>query len=338
MKKNTPPPKKPPTPIAPGSVYIDVHGDSLQDRFDDHKVKQVTTIKAHDTFVQCMLILIDGRLATGSRDNTIKIWNLNYRNKCDLVLEGHTSSVSKIIQLKNYKIVSVDHLSLIVWSVQMHSYQQLFRMKYKFHEILICVTEAANNRLFTVSEHHICLWENTSASDSYYYSIKEVKEAQFPGDYYSSILTLYKQNKIAVGSYKTLSFWDAEKFKCETIFTDIDCYGTNSLFQMNPKHLLVGGDGFIYIINVENPGKYKIEKGVRYRYMLYAYCFIRITDTVIMVGSDDGYLYEFNMETNDFKMLINNYSHSRAVFTMIRLKKRVFVTGSFDGLIKIWRV
>ena len=82
MKKYTPPPKKPPTPIAPGSVYIDVHGDSLQDRFDDHKVKQVTTIKAHDTFVQCMLILIDGRLATGSRDNTIKIWNLNYRNKC----------------------------------------------------------------------------------------------------------------------------------------------------------------------------------------------------------------------------------------------------------------
>lgn len=336
MKKYTPPPKKPPTPLAPGSVFIDVHGDSFQDRFDDNKVKQVTTIKAHDdSYVQCMLILKDSRLATGSRDTTIKIWNINYRYKCDLVLKGHTSPVAKIIQLKNYNIVSVDHVSLIVWSVQMHTYQQLMRVKYKFHEILNCVTEVANNRLYTVSEHHICLWENTDANYSYYYTLKEAKT---PGDYYTSILTLYKQNKIAVGAYKKLSFWDAEKFKCETIFSDIDCYGRNSLFQMNAKHLLVGGDGFIYIINVENPGKYKIEKGVRYRYMLYAYCFIRITDTVIMIGSDDGYIYEFNMETNDFKMLINDYCHKRAVYTMIRLKKRVFVTGSFDGTIKIWRI
>ena len=217
----------------------------------------------------------------------------------------------------------------------MHSYQQLMRVKYKFNEILISVTAITDRCLVTVSERHICLWKNTNQEYPYHY---EMKESLSPGDYYSSVITLYKQNKVAVGGYKTLSFYNGDNFKCETTFTDIYCYGPNSLFQMNKKHVLVGGDGFVYIINVENPGKYKIEKGVRYRYMLYAYTFIRITDTVIMIGSDDGNLLEYNMETDDYKRIIDNRCHQRTVFTMIRLKKRVFVTGSFDGTIKIWRV
>jgi WD40 repeat protein len=45
-------------------------------------------IKAHKEFIYCLTILVDGCVATGSGDNTIKIWN---PKNGDLMktLEGH---------------------------------------------------------------------------------------------------------------------------------------------------------------------------------------------------------------------------------------------------------
>ena len=310
-------------------VLIESYSDSRCGTFPPNKVKQVTTINAHKTFVQCMLILKDGRLATGSRDETIKIWNLNYRNKLDLVLKGHTNSVSQIIQLENLQVVSVDFSSLLVWNIQMHSYTLVCKIPFHLKEILNSVAELNNERLVTISEYHIVLWERNNSS----YSIKETKDIG-----YQSVLTLKKKDIFVSGSYDFVDFWNGNSFNLETRLTDIMCVGTNSLFQFNDNTLLVGGETSIYTINIDNKSKYQIIKVLTNYNMQYVYTFAKISDSAVMFGSDDGAIYEYNMEKDSITFLNNDSSHERQVDTMLRLTNRIFITGSYDGTVKIWRI
>ena len=310
-------------------VLIESYSDSHYGHFPPNKVKQVTTINAHKTFVQCMLILKDGRLATGSRDETIKIWNLNYRNKLDLILKGHTNSVSQIIQLKNSQVVSVDFGSLLVWNIQMHSYTLVCKIPFHLNEIQNSVAEVTKERLVTVSEYHIVLWEKNLSS----YSIKETKDIG-----YQSILTLKNSDVFVAGSYDFVDFWNGNSFNLETRLTDIMCFGTNSLFQFNDDTLLVGGETSIYTINIGNKSKYQIIKVLTNYNMQYVYTFAKISDCAVMFGSDEGAIYEYNMEKDSITFLNDDNSHERQVDTMLRLTNRIFITGSYDGKVKIWRI
>lgn len=49
------------------------------------------TLRGHADFVNSVVLLRDGRLAFGSGDRTIKIWNI-LTGECEEALEGHNSS------------------------------------------------------------------------------------------------------------------------------------------------------------------------------------------------------------------------------------------------------
>ena len=57
------------------------------------------TLTGHTDKISCVIQLADLRLASSSKDKTIRIWNL-ISGKCELVLEGHTDYVFNICQLK----------------------------------------------------------------------------------------------------------------------------------------------------------------------------------------------------------------------------------------------
>ena len=58
----------------------------------------------------CNVILTVGRLASGSQDKTIKLWNIS-TNSCESTLFGHIKRVSSIIQLFDNRLASAswDH-------------------------------------------------------------------------------------------------------------------------------------------------------------------------------------------------------------------------------------
>lgn len=77
----------------------------------------VQTMTGHSDYVWCMLQLADGRIMSGSKDSSIKIWELGSGN-CDKTLTGHQSIVQCILQLQDGRVVSGsnDH-SIKVWDV-----------------------------------------------------------------------------------------------------------------------------------------------------------------------------------------------------------------------------
>ena len=62
-----------------------------------------------------LLVLADGRLTSGSDDNTIRIWDVG-SGACDAVLAGHTSWIWGLALVPDGRLVSCsDDKTLRVW-------------------------------------------------------------------------------------------------------------------------------------------------------------------------------------------------------------------------------
>ena len=77
--------------------------DSMVRVLDFENGECVQTLAGHTSDVFSLAVLLDGKLASGSGDNTVRIWK---DNACLLTLAGHTSDVLALAVLPNGKLVS----------------------------------------------------------------------------------------------------------------------------------------------------------------------------------------------------------------------------------------
>ncbi len=63
------------------------------------------TLKGHENYVRCIVKLNENQLASGSGDNTIRIWDLIGGN-CLKTLKGHESVVRCIVKLNENQLAS----------------------------------------------------------------------------------------------------------------------------------------------------------------------------------------------------------------------------------------
>ena len=77
--------------------------------------KSITPIsKEHKGRINCIIKLSNGNIATGSQDNTIKIWDID-KKEVLYTLNGHTSIIWEIRELEGNKLISAsdDNLSKV---------------------------------------------------------------------------------------------------------------------------------------------------------------------------------------------------------------------------------
>ena len=70
----------------------------------------------HTGAVRSLVELFDGRLCSGSEDNTIRLWSIE-DGVCEQILTGHTSAVYSVLQLKDGRFCSASYFGIIkIWS------------------------------------------------------------------------------------------------------------------------------------------------------------------------------------------------------------------------------
>ena len=101
---------------------------NIDNLYDDYKIENknpILELKNHLSYVYCLCLLNDGRLVSGSGDNSIIIYNKNTFQP-DLVIKEHSNSISFIIQLSSGELVSCSYDKLI----------KLYKIKGMQYEVL----------------------------------------------------------------------------------------------------------------------------------------------------------------------------------------------------------
>jgi len=81
--------------------------------------KQIHTLQGHTSCVSCLSLIKPNILASGSKDNTIKIWNLDDQS-CIHTLQGHTDSVWCLSLIKQNILASgSDDNTIKIWNLDL---------------------------------------------------------------------------------------------------------------------------------------------------------------------------------------------------------------------------
>ncbi|KAL0490171.1 hypothetical protein AKO1_006647, partial [Acrasis kona] len=84
---------------------------------DQASQNDVRTLCGHTNGVSSITQLADGRIASASHDNSIKIWDIS-SGQCVKTLCGHTIGVTSIIELAGDRIASASHdKSIKIWDI-----------------------------------------------------------------------------------------------------------------------------------------------------------------------------------------------------------------------------
>lgn len=97
------------------------------------------TFRGHEFFINSLLLLFDGRLASASQSNEIRVWNLE-SGQCEQILRGHTKAVNSLAILPTGKIVSASCDETIkVWDVS-KGLCQLTLIGHEHHVMCLAIT------------------------------------------------------------------------------------------------------------------------------------------------------------------------------------------------------
>ena len=74
-------------------------------------------LKGHDDYIRSIKGLINGKLATSSRDNSLRIWSISEHKQIG-ILEGHMLPVWSIEELNEQFIASgASDFTIIIWNI-----------------------------------------------------------------------------------------------------------------------------------------------------------------------------------------------------------------------------
>ena len=110
----------------------------------------ITTLKIHTNSVLCLTILNDGRLVSGSSDNSIIIYNKETYQP-NIIIQEHDDAINYLIQLKNGILASCSNDKTIkLFNIKENEYEliQTLNLHYRWVNKIL---ELSNNYLVSGS-------------------------------------------------------------------------------------------------------------------------------------------------------------------------------------------
>lgn len=289
--------------------------------------KWTESISGHSSFVYCLLLLQDGRLASCSDDETIIVYNKsNY--DVDISIEGHEGTVWYITQLSNSDIISCSiDCTIKIWKITERTYKCKETLRGHNKSVSKVITISHNRIASSSDDKTIKIWDIEQSNS------KCIATLYGHSDCISSILKITNHNMLISGDYKPghLLFWNLEQMSIEKKIEDVSCWGPNSMIEYNLTKILIGGLSIIYLVNFKTT---QIESIISDSSLHKIYCFFILQDGSFLTG---GYriIRQFNGKT--LKCIAQKKEiHADFVVSLCRESNECFYTSSFEDEIKKW--
>ncbi len=284
------------------------------------------TLRNHKDSVLCLTLLKDGRLVSGSDDESIIIYNKdNY--KPDLIISEHSHSVNYLIQLKNEFLVSCSgDMTIKLFEVKENKYKTFQTLK-NHNEWINQVIELKNGSLVScANDSKINFYINDKNKYRFDFNIET-------SDKVKNIIQT-KENEIAYStSDKNIYFYDMENKKQISMIKNISS-SIRSFLMMTKNLLIVPGENVINIINVQ---KYKLTNKIDLNNAGIIKGICMIYNNIIITGDWNKSLRLWKIENDNIieDNVVEN-AHNSDITAVLYMKNGYLATASGDKTIKIW--
>ena len=187
-----------------------------------------------------------------------------------------------------------------------------------------------NNRIASCSaDDTIKIWKSNPR-----YSDTPIKVLEGHSFFVTSLLYIKERDILISGSRDdTLHLWNMSTYQCDKVIEGVECYSTNSLYQIDKDRVIVGGANSFSIVNID---KCIIEKRIKDKSIGNVYCFLKFRDNkTILCGCKYGIFCFYDMKTEQYK--ITNDNHHRAIKDLLLIDDNTFLSCSEDSTIKVWK-
>lgn len=278
----------------------------------------------HSGRVFTLMQLSDGRIASGSNDETIKIWNVS-TGECEKTFTGHDNDGFPLIQLSDRRIASgCNNKTINIWNVNTGACDMRLKGHSNSVRTLIQLS-GSDGRIASGSvDNTIKIWNVNSG----------VCEMTLTGhsELVGCIIQLL-DGRIASGSDdRTIKIWNVGTGKCEKTLNG-QRGSVLSLIQLTDGSIAsFCCDETIQIWDV-NTGAWRLNfKGHSDRVL----SLIQLSDGRIASGSNDGTIKIWNVKHGVLENTLEG--HNGCIFTLIQLSDGRIASGSSDATVKLWNV
>jgi WD40 repeat protein len=296
---------------------------------DASKYSCSKVIQGHTNSIFTLLQLLDGRLLSGSGDNTIRLWDINDEFNLLKTLTGHVNYVNSLIQLKSGKVASgsADH-TIRVWDtfndfkcikiIKVHNGP--VKSLLQLHEgSIVSGSDDKTIRVYDPESGFTCIKILTGHTDKV------------------NCLTQLKNGCIISGSTdSTIRIWDPElDYECVKILQQ-HSYWVSCIIQLSDNKIAsCSGDKTIKLWNYEGGNNFSFSQDIQ-DHTHGVNSIIQLKDGKIASASSDKTIRitDVNMfGCHNGKVL---HGHSKWVSYLLQLKDGRIVSGSGDNTLRVW--
>ncbi len=280
------------------------------------------TLQGHSSHVYALALLGDGRLASGSDDKSIKLWDVQM-GQCVQTLQGHSDTVTALKLLGDGRLASGSaDCRIKLWDVQTGQCVQTLQ---GHNSYVTALTLLGDGRLASGSfDNSIKLWNVQTG---------QCVQTLQGHSYCVNALTLLGDGRLASGSNdKSIKLWDVQTGQCVRTLQGHSSW-VRALTMLGDGRLASGSwDNSIKLWDVQTGQCVQTLQG----HSSIVYALTLLGDGCLASGSWDKSIKLWDVQTGQCVQTLQE--HSSTVHALTVLGDGRLASGSSDQSIKLWDV
>ena len=313
-----------------------IQKDNLYNDFNIKLKNPIHKLNIHTSSVFCLAVLNDGRLVSGSSDNSIIIYNkITYQP--DIIIKKHSNSIYCITQLSSGILTSCSSDKTI----------KLFRIKEKEYEVLQTLNyhTSSVNKIIELKNKYLA---SCSADNSIIFYFKDnleyIKDYKIStnGGCYSIIQT--KENEICYSEYNNnrnnknnaICFFDLNERKIKSTINNISKVNSykESIIMLTEELLLIPGENKLSIINVN---QYRIVRIIEVPDSSWIYGVCMLNKNMLLTGDNNKVIRQWRIEGDNLILIsTKDNTNDNCINVLLNIGDGFIASGSSDNTIRIW--
>ena len=288
------------------------------------KLKEIQSIKSHDSIINCVSIFPSGKIISASSDKSIIIYN-EIVQVIQKIPSAHRGNIFYIDIKDEYNFMSCSLDKTIKMWIKKNQNFELNKSIDNCHNSMIRkVIYCPNNKIISCSwDKTIKIWDENNCQN-----IKTLEQSQK----INGILILKEENILVFSGDNGTIFYDLNDFKKIKNFDGASCDYHYALCKLNQNNIIVGGrdDMIIKVISISEK---KVIKELKNDFVCWAILSIE-KKGIFLVGGKNNNIKIFDKNYNCIQVIEN--AHTKHIKGFIELKNEQIASFSHDGCIKVW--